>query len=308
MKLSIKIKNTLLVVAATISSMGNYPYAKNFAYFIIENENAKWIAAIVFIFTAVVANIILGVYSLHDSLSMLEKISWIKRLLIGFISFIASCSMGFICFFGYHKTLPIAINSLLSIFVVIVNAGISFSAVNKLFESLLTLFSSSKSKKINLFYFFISFITIIFAVMASFCTYLASTNGMVNILIYWNINTFYPIISVYFLSILVWLPFAALFSYGSFTAMSHIYKTFATKNIKLSWLNFIVLLVAVPSGSAYAQMIIEFFDPSRHIPSLFQFIATYQTIIIYFLMPAGFIISSLVNAYALTNLIKILKK
>ena len=291
----------LIIFCSCIASLGTYPFAKNFAYFFYSTGWQLVITQIIFIATAILTNITLGSYSLYQSTKSIRKIPFWRSFSIGILSLAASSAIGFICFIGYSNQLPLSLNIILSTIVGLVNAGIGFNALNALFEDLTD--SNSSFKKQGLLKFMFISLCMISGFVATITFYLASTNGL-NMLFKQsrNLSHLNPLI-IYGLAVLIWLPNAALFLNGVKKTMTLFYDYLNKKTFNLTLNTWIILLIALPSGSAYSQMTLELLNPSNFIPELFKMIMYKFDKIIYPIMIFAFISSSLVNGYALNNLI-----
>ncbi len=307
-----KIQFIFILFGATISSLGTYPYAKEFSNSILENHNFSLLIAGILVPAAVSANIALGTYSLQNTMAQTKENNFSRTFFVILISALSALSTGFICFVGYHSKLPVYLNFLISAMVVIVNAGIGFSAINNALNdfsnqswNMSNIFNAKKKKT---FKSFLSIITIISALMVTLTAYFASTHGLTTIVERFQISS--PVVykMIYPLAILIWLPGAVLFANGSRATVAKIYDSITHSRINFSYLTIIITLVAIASGSAYAQMALEFFDSGKNIPVFFKEISKHYNFIFYFFMPAAFIISAIVNGYALDKLVKGLKK
>src|SRR4051812_13342495 len=102
----LKAKYFFIIGCAIIASLGMYPYAKDFSSTLLSNEWAKAVSAVIFVATALTANVALGGFSFLDTLKSIKKLPFLHILLTGWISLIAAVSTGFTCFVGYSNHFP----------------------------------------------------------------------------------------------------------------------------------------------------------------------------------------------------------
>lgn len=309
--MSKRLQHILIFAGAMMASLGTYPYAKDFSFSISNSHILSLLTAAIFVPAAVSANLALGVYSLHDSLAQRGAIKLTRKLIITIICSIASLSTGFLCFIGYSNRLPLLMNLILSSMVVIVNIGIGFSAMNNAINDFTDGSRTNNLKSIKLalkrksIKILLSLVTVLSALFVTLTAYLASTHGLQ--LALRNINTLSPLyidkIS-YLMAIIIWLPGAVLFANGSRITILKIYDAVFNHRLKISYSTYIIMIIAIASGSAYAGMALEFFDSSKEIPAIFRTLSSHYKIVLYVITPLAFLISAVVNGYALESLWK----
>lgn len=305
-----KIMFLLIIISAIVASLGTYPYAKDFSHSLFNNHTLSLFIAGIFVPAAVSANIALGVYSLNDTLVQSRKENGLRTLLIIAICLLAALSNGFMCFVGYYDRLNVFTNILLSLAVVSVNTGIGFSAINNALNDLTHLTKPNSGKKIKRAFKqdpakqFLSLVVMLSALLVTLTAYLASTHGLSMLLEQTSLSVDMIKKISYITAIVIWLPGAALFANGSRITLLKLYEGFKSKRLKFSYVSMGIILIAIASGSAYAQMALEFFNTSKFIPNIFKDLASHVNFVFYVIMPLAFIISGTVNAYALENLRK----
>lgn len=303
-----KIQLAFIIMSSIIASLGTYPYAKDFSHTLFNNHPLSLLIASIFVPAAVSANIALGAYSISNSIEQSRESTFARNALVIVICSIAALSTGFLCFVGYYSKLPLTINIAMSTMVVLVNIGIGFSAIN---TALKDFSSKNRYRKIsgsfirNPVKFFLTLLIILSTLLVTLTAFLASTHGINMLLSHTNINPKTKPIITNTLALLIWTPTAVLFVNAAKTTFIKIYDSFSNRKIKLSFTSLIIILIAIASGSAYAQMALEFFDECKCIPEIFKKISTHYDFVFYGIMPLAFLVSASVNAYALTNLKKL---
>lgn len=299
----------LIILSAAIASIGTYPYANNFAISVFPSSWALLLGTVFFVPAALFANVALGTYSILDSLKSSKDMPAFKFSIIITIALITSLATGFICFVGYNETLSLQSNIIVSLMVTLVNAAIGFSAINKASDYFfLSALQVSPKNMATILKKGIIMLVMAGALLASFIFYFATTNGLLSIADYYGHFNKYTKVATYLFSIVVCLPDAALFINASRITVSQFYDKLSQNRFSFSLTGFFILAISILSGSAYAQMSLEFFNVSKQIPELFRQIASHNTLVLYVIMPIAFTISSLVNAYALSNVLKKFKQ
>lgn len=308
--MKLKIQYLLILISAVVASLGTYPYAKDFSHTLFNNHTLSLFIASIFVPAAVSANIALGVYSINDTIAQSKRENRVHNLLIISICSISALATGFMCFVGYYTRLPFLANLFLSIMVVTVNIGIGFSAMNKALKDFSQISKSNKSKTVKMepkgksLRILISILIVLSALVVTLTAYLASAHGLRMLLGHTALNTDTVKHISYLTAILIWLPNATLFANGSRITILKIYDSISRKNFQFSYLSIFIIIIAVASGSAYAQMSLEFFDACKFIPGVFKNVARHYNFVFYGIMPLAFLISAVVNGYALENLRK----
>ena len=297
-----RIKYTLIIFSSAIAAIGTYPYARDFASSVFPTPWAFLLGTFLFVPAALFANMALGTFSLLDSLRTSKDMSILKLIFISLIALLASSAVGFICFVGYRSTLPLQLNLLISMMVVLVNAAIGFSAINNAANHFFVkrVERSVKNDSTRTERYLIN-LTIVGAFITSCIFYLATMDGLLSIALHYHYLNPPVHMASHLLSIIVWLPDAALFIYASSITVGQSYRSFRQNGLSLSLMSCGILIIAISSGSALAQMALEFFDAEKKIPGIFRHISSYDTLVFYCIMPIAFIISAAVNAFALSN-------
>lgn len=247
-------------------------------------------------------NITLGCYSLHQTFRAIPHITRFRAFVIYILSLMSASSVGFICFVGYVGVLSTSLNILVSIMVAIVNAGISFNALNLLIDIKQSRKLASDGLTRKIVFKGLMCLGLLCGLVASITFYLASTDGLIHIL-----NAHVSSIVIYFLALFIWFPYAALFMNAVKNSIVVLLasgeKTSVVTPSFMAW----IVIIAIPSGNAYAQMTLEFFNSSKCIPSTFKAIADDFPYVLYIVTYLGFILSSLVNGFALRDLFTAIK-
>lgn len=306
-----KIQLTLIFLSAFIASLGTYPYAKDFAHSLFHNKSFSVLAAGILIPATLSANMALGAYSLQNSIQQSKKSSMIRNMFVFSISLLSALATAFMCFVGFYHQLPIPINLLVSFVVLLINGGIGFSAINNAMNDVTKVKRLSDARvrrNLNPFKVAVVILTILSALLVALTAYLAITHGLSSLANYFKISNGTLQKFIYLFSVIIWLPGALLFANGSRITIAKIYDNVSQRKFNFSVLTTTICLVALFSGAAYAQMALEFFDTCKCIPEFFKRLADHYNFIFYFFMPLAFIISAIVNGYALNNLLHLGKK
>jgi hypothetical protein len=292
------LKLILIGVGSFIAALGTISYGFRFAT--IFNNYSYFLFLVIgciFAVTAFLANAALGASSLLN-VNIKQKLINPFYLAVG--SIVSAIPYGFICYFGYEQHLPFVVNLILSLTVVVINAGIAYSAI---YNFLTERFNSSRQKnstKISI----IPQIGFIIGFLVSVTIYTATVHGLTNLLMTINGNRTRAFYTACILGIFAWVPFAALFSNSTRVVCEKIciyIKQNSSKIASINKFNLIILVIAIGSGGSFAQIAIDFFDPNREIPLFFKN-EIIQTFIYNFLIPCAFFSSSAVNYLALQKL------
>ena len=228
--------------------------------------------------------------------------------LIGF-SFLSAMPIGFMCYFAYQSILPIPLNVLISCIVTLVNTAIGYTAVLNLFiafrevrSSLFdTNFSGIRISKGELVFRIFGFLI---GVMVSLTAYMAAIHGIMQLLQFDFLNhdlSYKFAIAIGFLN---WVPYAALFANSAQSVFSKLYQFvvhFSLKVKQLNSLQLLIFIVAWCSGASFAEIVLDYFNPAMDIPTFIKS-PEIQSFIIFFLVPAAYLVSFTVNYLALQNL------
>lgn len=287
---------------SSLAALGTFPYGYHFAGLFFNSSTFFYFVFGVFLSAcAGIANAILGAYSLT---ALERKKNIFQQILLVFFAFLSATLFGFIFYFGYKNILPLYINLTGSLIVVLVNSAICYTAINNLLKSLSKLFMSLRQLAYS--EMAIRVIATIIGGIVSLLAFLAAFKGVMEIFKFYQLDWSVAYRWSLTLSIIAWLPFAALFSNSTQIVGGELYHFFQNfyqkfKAIKLSDILLIIFVLA--SGSAFAQMALEFYDPSSDMPDFFRS-SQVQAIIFPILLPLTFLSSAAVNYFALKNVLR----
>jgi hypothetical protein len=285
--------------AAALAAIATFPYGYKFSYiFSIENHFLQMAVGGLLGTVAMLANMALGAYSL---LKIDIKSNKTHAVYIFILSILGSIPLGFLCFFGYSSILPIIINIILSLVVIFVNTGINYTAINSLLKNLL----GNKKNKFLHGRFVAKMVGFAIGICASSVSYLATAHGLSSLFISYNWSRATSQDLGVYLAIIAWLPFAALYSNATQLAGERLYgffTQFKRSLKKISTVDILILLFSLLSGSAFAQMVIEFFNPAYYIPMWFKS-SLIQLLVMPLLMPLTLLAAATVNYFALRGII-----
>lgn len=292
-------KNLFIILGGAGASIGTYPYAKNFVNQIFYSSQLENLAMIIFVSSAMLANLALSAFSINETLRLYKETSFNRLIMIGSIALTASIATGFLCVMGYTDKLPFHINISISTLVVLVNAAICFSAIHNAFQDI----STTEFHVVNDTKKCLIFLTMGVAFITSIVYYLATIDGLITVFNFYNMGNYKNVLAS-IISAVVWFPTAMLFVNASRITVSNIYDNLRDKNYDFSAARILLTIIAIFSGCSYAEMALEFCDIEKNIPDLFRSFASHKEWVLYLIMPATFIISGMVNAYALNNIFK----
>jgi hypothetical protein len=303
-------KVTFCLTLSFCSALGTIPYGYRFAeYFGWNNLAFSIVFGTLFAATAVIANMMLGTYSL---LNMRGDNKDKVDLRVLTLSTVGSVPYGFLCYFGYQNTLPLVINVTISVIVVIVNAGIGYTAIRNLFITTKRLLvrsshAESTTTKPEAAVRCLGFIV---GVAISLVTYLAACSGITDLFTHYGLNTLVHYNAGYILAISSWIPCMALFANANqivagelFVKLSD-FKKFV-KGISLSNIAFLAFCLA--SGTAIAQMTADSFDPAKTIPGFFK-VEAIQFLVQHYLIIIALFSSAALNYFSIAKLLQRMKK
>lgn len=302
-------KFSLSIFLSFFAALGTLSYGYNFPkYFTIDNVMVLTGMGIICAACAMLANMMLGTYSL---INMKEN----KKDKINpgtlTISFLGSIPYGFLCFFGYQKILPVAVNVAISVMVVIVNTGIGYTAIKNLIGSITkTVAKPPTRKELFSLEYFIRVIGFLIGLAISTITYLAASSGITDLLIHYQFPTLVHYHAGFVLAIISWIPCAALFANANQIVAGELYTKMKKFKKFIAGINkhtFLFFLFCLCSGAAIAQMTVESFNPSKQIPPFFkddmiQFVVQHYLIII------AMFSSAALNYFSINKLIQHFKK
>ncbi|MES2218560.1 MAG: hypothetical protein V4501_09130 [Pseudomonadota bacterium] len=303
----INMKLIICVIFSFFAALGTLTYGYKFAeYFPLQNTALISYLGVVFAICAMLANMMLGTYSL---ISMKNKKNQKIYFHILLLSLASAIPYGFLCYFGYQKILPAIVNIPISMMVVIVNTGIGYTAIQNLWLNMKTTLEKSTTKTshhyaatvINSLGFFIGF-------SISIMTYLAASSGITELLIHYNLTTLVKYNAGFILAILSWIPCAALFAHANQTVASELYakvKHFKKFLHSINKTSLALLVFCICSGSSLTQMTADSFAPTKQIPEFFK--ADYIQMLVQYLIPIALLSSSALNYFSLTRFFSQLK-
>ncbi len=308
MKINPTLKLLLVFGFSAIAAAATFPYGYKFAtLFHLSSRTLHLSLAYLFGVVAWLANMTLGAYSL---LNIKKEKQTGNVFAMAILSIFGAVPMGFFSYEAYQGALPASLNAINSLIVIIVNTGINYTAILNLLKSSKELIKKMGEHVINWVRF--SFCTVggVTGALVSLTAYLATTNGLAHIFMHYHLT---PSLSLYIaaiLAIIIWLPFGALYVNSTQAVVAKIYNFFskekhAFKKIKL--FNIIFILFALMSGTAFAQMVLDFYHPHNMIPTFFK-LPLIQAIASNGLMPFALLSSGAVNYFALVNVIHYFKK
>jgi hypothetical protein len=298
----------ICVVFSCMAALGTIPYGYRFAeFFGWDNAAFSLVFGVIFAAAASLANVMLGTYSLLDMKDGADKKIDLRIILV---STIGSVPYGFLCFFGYQNTLPVIVNIVISVVVVIVNAGIGYTAISNLLLSVKDILKKSGTAKTPASEVIVRVLGFSIGLAISVVMYLAACSGITDLLIHFNQVELVHYHAGYMLAILSWLPGAALFANANQIVASELlykimdYKKFV-KGISVNNIGFTLFCLA--SGTAIAQMAADSFDPGRNIPDIFK-IDFIQMLVQHYLIVIALFSSAALNYFSIGKLLERLKK
>ncbi len=288
----------LIVTCAFTAALGTMPYGYHFAHILEKYSHSLFLLmGVAFALAALLSNAALGAYSL---LNAKLKQDLINPYFLAIGSFISAIPNGFICYFGYRDSLPFLVDLLISVVVVIVNAGIAYTAIHNFLADIF-----HKPFRQSTFQFhFASKTGFVAGLLVSTTFYMVTVYGLTYVLslIIRNRETAFYLACV--LGIISWIPGAALYSNSTRITSEKVYEFIEQSMKRLimpSGVDLVILLIAVGSGASFCQIAIEFFDPSKDIPSFVKNDLA-QTFVYHCIVPCAFSSSAAVNYLALKRL------
>lgn len=291
-------------IAAFVASLATFPYGYRFAaLFPISHSMFYILLGCLFGITSMSANVILGIYSLLNA-----KVPKHSNLyVIAVLGILGAIPTGFFCYFGYKKILPVYLNVLASCIVFFVNIGINFTAIVNLLKKAKEIIDKHRNVKGIHWKKNIIIITGgIIGLLISITAYLATTNGIAHMIDGYFTVSSHALYFASFLAILPWLPLGALYLNSTAVVTEKLYNFFCAfdRNIKnVTRLDIILILYVILSGSAFARMVYDFYNPVNMIPAFFK-LPSIQYIAYHFLLPLALFSSAAVNYFALINIVE----
>jgi hypothetical protein len=297
----INYKLIICVIFSFISALGTLTYGYHFAkYFQLQNTLLLLYVGVIFAICAMLANMMLGTYSL---VNMQNRKGQKIHFDILFLSTASAIPYGFLCYFGYQNILPAIVNITISMIVVIVNTGIGYTAIHNLSQNMKTIFVKSPGRKRqNIAMIVVQTAGFLIGLTISIMPYLAASSGITELFIHFNLTTLVNYKVGFILAILSWIPCAALFAHANQIVAGELYakvihfKKFLRSVNKSSVALFIFCLC---SASALTQMTADSFSPTKQIPEFFK--ADYIQMLVQYIIPIALLSSSALNYFSLTK-------
>jgi hypothetical protein len=292
----------LCLFLSIFAATGVIMYGYQFPELLTTNKYFSIPVGILCAATAMIANLMLGTYSLLVmKTKKSEKINW----LILITSLVGSVPYGFLCFFGYQKILPAAINVTLSIIVVIVNSGIGYTAIKGVLKSLTEYFGKEKLRyKIPVTEQLVRITGIVIGLIISITMYLATCHGLADLFKHFQFDKLIAMHAAYYMAFISWVPVAALFANGNQTVANDLYQKCKTLPKTLAATNgysIAFIFFCLFSGGSIAAMMHDSFDNSKKIPDLFKMDLIQFTVNHYLFILALFS-SAALNYFAINKL------
>jgi hypothetical protein len=303
--------NAKLLLCMTLSffaALGTVSYGYQFAKY-LQPQNQIFLigAGVIFALSAFLANMMLGTYSLLNIKN--NKNNKIQFPILA-LSSVGAVPYGFLCYFGYQNVLPAIINISISIIVVLVNAGIGYTAIQNLWLNLKSSFAKSTNKKSSsISKIVIQSLGFFVGLAISLLTYLAASSGITDLLSHYNLTTLVDYHVGFQLAILSWIPCAALFANANQVVAGELYdkvgnfKKFV-KSINWSTVGFFIFCLC--SGTAIAQMTSDSFSPDKQIPEMFK--ADVIQMMVVYLIPVSLFSSAALNYFSINKFFDNIKK
>ena len=303
MKKILNAKTIICLILSTFAASGVILYGYHYPeLFHLKNSYLLILLGVICSATATTANIMLGTYSL---LTMKQKASDKIVLWILATSLIGSVPYGFLCYFSYEKNLPLLFDVILSIIVVIVNAGIGYTALKNVFSSLVKHFGKKQLiKKIPFAEIMIRCFGVLVGIVVSIIMYLATCHGLNDLFNKFDFKNAVDSHVSFYIAIISWIPVAALFANGNQTVANSIYQSVSDLKRALQKLTFatvLLLIYCLFSGSSIAMMMADTFDKTKQIPSFFKN-ENILFIVNHYLLYLALLSSAALNYFAITNL------
>jgi hypothetical protein len=244
----------------------------------------------------------LGTYSL---LMMKARKSEKINLVILATSLLGSVPYGFLCFFGYQQILPATLNIALSVIVVVVNAGIGYTAIKSVVGSLKDYFGKKNlRRKLPVVEQIYRSIGILVGIVISTTMYLATCHGLTHLLAHFHFDALVAMNAGYYLAFISWIPVAALFANGNQTVANELYQNirkFSQTVSATTTFSVLFILFCLLSGSAISTMMRDAYDNSKDIPGVFK-MDFIQFTVNHYLIVVALISSAALNYFAINKL------
>lgn len=285
-------KVSLVILLACIAALGTVPYAYRFSHIAI--------LGIVLAAFSLISNTGVGVYSLL-------KIDWKKPIinpiyLLAF-SLLSAIPSGFMSYSAYQVILSSFLNIIFSLTIVITNTAISFTAVSNFILEMKSLYHNYT--QISYAEYGVRVIGGLIGLAVTLLIYVISVNGLWKLLSIFTVIEPIKLYIVYTLSVIIWVPSAALYVNATQVVAGQIYHFFNVKNKQRKInviLNLFMILITVGAGASLAQIGIEAFNPADSIVTWTKLDAT-QPFINFLFIPFTFISAMSVNFFTLNNII-----
>jgi hypothetical protein len=260
-------KFSLCLFLSSFAALGVLSYAYHFSHYLgISNQFLASSLGALCALCAMLANTMLGTYSLLTIKTSRSEKSDLK--ILG-LSTLGSIPYGFLCYSGYQNILPATINIVISVIVVVVNAGIGYTAIKNV---LISVKSKKNKKKVSVYEYFIRGLGLLVGLIVSVTMYLATCHGVNELLIAYHLSSLVHYKVGFIFALISWLPIAVLFANANQTVAGELYQKCkhpkkliqSTRIISMG-----IILFCLFSGAAIAQMMDESFDPAKKIPTIF---------------------------------------
>ncbi|MCC2666295.1 MAG: hypothetical protein K0S63_211 [Gammaproteobacteria bacterium] len=308
MKINPIVKLLLVFSASAIAAAATFPYGYKFAaLFHLNSPALHLLLAYLLGGVAWLANMTLGAYSL---LNIKKEKQTQNFFLMMILSIFGAVPMGFFSYAAYKSTLPSSLNVLNSLIVIIVNTGINYTALFNLLKSGKELIKKMGEHAINGVRFLFCTVGGTIGAIVSLTAYLATTDGLAHILLHYHLTPSLSLQIAAILAIIIWIPFGALYVNSTQAVVAKIYNFFSEEEHafrKIKFFNIIFIVFALMAGTAFAQMVLDFYHPHNMVPVFFK-LPFIQAIAANGLMPLALLSSAAVNYFALVEMIRYFKK
>ncbi len=293
---------SVVILASSIAAMGTIPYGFQFAQGLkISHPFLALLSGIILGFSAAFANAVLGIYSFLNLNRSKPASSKPFYIVVG--SLLSAVPMGCMCYFAYYQLFPPLINAVLTVAVTLINAAISYTAIQNLIQDFKFPFSyTNKFGELicRSLGFFIG-------LGVSLTAYVAAVHGLTDLLsVGFQEEKQQAFLQASYLAFISWLPFAALFASATQRTMGKIFYLsyhFADHLHHFDEVYFFIIIISLCSGTSFAQVALTFFNPEMNIPFVFK-LDYMQVLIAKMVVPLAFLSSASVNFIALELVLK----
>jgi hypothetical protein len=294
------------IILSFFAALGTVSYGYQFAKYLQPHSTVVLMSVgAIFAMCAMLANMMLGTYSLMNIKSENNQKIQLPILLV---SSVGAIPYGFLCFFGYQNISPSIVNISISSIVVIVNAGIGYTAIQNLWFNLQKMFTKSAGNNTPKMKIIVQLVGFIIGLAISLLTYMAASSGITDLFIHYHLTTLVEYKAGFILAILSWIPCAALFANANQEVAGELYDKVGNFNKFLKSINkFSVafFLFCLCSGTAIAQMMAVSFAPDKNIPEVFK--ADMIQILVQYLIPIALFSSAALNYFSINKFLENVK-